>query len=249
MNLINSILKKFDTATLQQLDSVKLMNRTDKKFCLHNSLLPNILDKLKSEYLILEIDGNKIFEYQNTYFDTSSNEMFINHQNGKANRFKIRIRKYVQSEINFLEIKNKNNKRRTIKKRIVRDDFDKAFDQNENEFIKTISSYDSGELIPRIWSNFYRLTLVNKEFTERVTIDLNPSFSNKQKEITLENIAIIEVKQNKANKPAFITKVLKENKISKSGFSKYCIGRSLLEDDIKKNNFKPLLLKIKKQYT
>lgn len=249
MDQLKLKINQFESVTLQQLDSVKLMNRTDKKFCLHNSLLPSILEKIKSEYLILEIAGHKIFEYQNTYFDTADNSMFINHQNGKGNRFKIRIRNYVQTDDSFLEIKRKNNKKRTIKKRISRDNFDQTFSHSENEFISSVSPYTSIELLPRISSSFHRITLVNKEFSERVTIDLLPSFTNGNKTVILENIIIIEVKQNKANKPAYITQVLKENKVFNSGFSKYCVGRSLLEENIKKNNFKPLLLKIKKEFT
>jgi len=90
--------------------------------------------------------------------------------------------------------------------------------------------------------------LVDNEFTERVTIDIFPGFKNNEREIILNNLVIIEIKQSKTSKPALITKILKEYKISKQGFSKYCIGRSLLEEEIKRNNFKPLLLKIKKEF-
>jgi hypothetical protein len=248
MDLIKKTLHPFVRVSLSDLDKVKLMNRTDQKFCLHISQLPIVLEAINSEYSILEIDDEIVFKYDNTYFDTPDNKMFISHQNGKRNRYKIRIRKYVQTDINFLEIKLKNNKGRTIKQRITRPTFDSNFTRDEIAFIGQASTLPGEQLQPKIRSFFNRFTLVDNNFTERVTIDLAPGFKNHEKEITLNNLVIIEVKQSKEAKPALITQVLKNNKISRQGFSKYCIGRSLLEDKIKKNNFKPLLLKIRKEF-
>lgn len=224
------------------------MNRTDKKFCLHRRLLPEILEALKNEYSILAIKGETIFQYDNTYFDTQDDRMYISHQNGKRNRYKIRVRQYVQSNDNFLEVKFKTNKGRTIKERIKREDLVSELKGQELEFLKESCPYKPAELIPKIWSTFNRITLVDNNFTERVTIDTFLGFKNPEKEITLDNLVIIEVKQSKSNKPALITEVLAAHKIRQQGFSKYCIGRSLIEEKLKKNNFKPLLLKLKKEY-
>jgi hypothetical protein len=248
MELIRNKLLPFKTVTLDDLDKVKLMNRSDSKFCMHIAQLPHILEALYAEYSILKINGEIIFHYDNTYFDTPDNKMFISHQNGKRNRFKIRVRNYIESNLNFLEIKFKNNKGRTIKERVVKQEFVPEFTANEQIFIENACPYDGHVLEPKINSFFKRFTLVNSQFTERVTIDIVPGFRNPEKEITLSNLVIVEVKQNKSSDPALIIKVLQANKISSNGFSKYCIGRSLLEDDIKKNNFKPLLLKIRKYY-
>jgi len=91
--------------------------------------------------------------------------------------------------------------------------------------------------------------LVNNEFTERVTIDLCLGFENQENKITLENLVIIEIKQSRSKGTSLINDVLKANKIEDQGFSKYCIGRSLLDETLKRNNFKPLLIKLKKEYS
>ena len=248
MNQIKNTLKHLKKVSLADLDQVRLMNRTDQKFCLHINHLPKILEAVQNDYSILAIEGETIFNYDNTYFDTPDDQMFLSHQNGKLNRHKVRLRKYVQTDNNFLEVKFKNNKGRTIKKRIEREGFESVFTHDELNFISNSNKYSGIQLEPKINSHFHRLTLVDKEFTERITIDMFPGFKNKDKEITLNNLVIIEIKQSKAAKPAVIINVLKENKIRKQGFSKYCIGRALLEDEIKKNNFKPLLIKIEKEY-
>jgi hypothetical protein len=154
----------------------------------------------------------------------------------------------VLSNDNFLEVKFKTNKGRTLKKRITRPDFLSPFDEVDLEFIKKALPYPASDLVPKIRSDFYRITMVDKNFTERVTIDTSPGFRNKDKEVVLDNLVIIEVKQSKASDPAKIIKVLQELKVRSHGFSKYCVGRSLLEEKLKKNNFKPLLLKISKEY-
>lgn len=248
MNLIKTTLLPFNKVTLADLDNVKLMNRMDRKFCLPIARLPLLLNSIKNDYSVLEINNETIFAYDNTYFDTADNRMFINHQNGKRNRFKIRVRRYVQSDINFLEIKFKNNKGRTIKERVEREDFDSRFSPEELMFIEQSSPYTGHQLEAKLRSSFNRFTLVDHEFSQRITVDLYPSFKNTGENMVLKNLVIIEVKQSKTAQPALITRALQANKVFPQGFSKYCIGRSLLEDDIKKNNFKPLLLKIRKEY-
>lgn len=248
MNLIKNTIQSFNRVAFADLDQVKLMNRIDRKFCLHRNLLPSILESLKSDYSVLEIQGETIFPYDNTYFDTDDDQMYLSHHNGSGKRFKIRVRQYVNSKDNFLEVKFKNNKGWTRKERIERTNFDHAFEAEEIDFLQKTSPFHGSQLFPKIKSNFNRITLVNNQFTERVTIDLYPGFENQENEIVLENLAIIEIKQSKTKDTTLITEVLKANKIKNQGFSKYCIGRSLLEDKIKKNNFKSLLIKIRKEY-
>lgn len=249
MNLIQNTIQSFNRIALADLDQVKLMNRIDHKFCLSRHILPLVLDSLKSHYSVLEIDGETIFPYNNTYFDTLDDQMYLSHHNGSGKRFKIRVRQYVQSKDNFLEVKLKNNKGWTKKERLGRMNFDSIFGSEEIEFLQKTSPFQGSQLYPKIKSNFKRITLVNNQFTERVTIDLYPGFENQGKKVVLENLVIIEIKQNKSKDITLITEVLKENKIQGQGFSKYCIGRSLLDENIKKNNFKPLLIKLKKEYS
>ncbi len=248
MDLIRNYLLPFDKVTLPDLDKVQLMNRTDKKFCLHITQLPAVLEAIINDYSLLEIQGRTIFNYDNTYFDTPDNQMFLSHHNGKSNRLKIRIRRYVDSDLNFLEIKLKNNKGRTIKERIGKQDFKPVFTFDEQNFLEQGTPFTWLQLQPKIRSFFNRFTLVNHQFTERVTIDISPGFSNSEKEITLDKLVIIEIKQDKLSKESMISNALLTQRIKGQGISKYCLGRALLEDNIKKNNFKPLLLHIRKYY-
>ena len=61
-------------------------------------------------------------------FDTDDFAMYRIHQSGHTGRQKMRFRTYVSSDLQFLEVKTKNNHGRTKKKRI------KVFDMDLDEF-------------------------------------------------------------------------------------------------------------------
>jgi len=117
MESIQEVIQKFEPITLQEMDGVKLMNRIDTKFAFSVNQLIALLPCLASDYRILEIKETRTPSYESLYFDDSVFSFFKDHHNGKTNRFKVRIRKYVESDLFFLEVKHKN-KGRTDKKRI-----------------------------------------------------------------------------------------------------------------------------------
>ena len=95
----------FDPITLKEMDGVKLMDRTDTKFTFNISNLPSILEAAKAHYRILDIEGNRISRYKTLYFDTDDFNLYNEHHCGKLNRYKIRHRTYVESNLGFLEVK------------------------------------------------------------------------------------------------------------------------------------------------
>ena len=112
------MIKDFEPITLDEMDGVKLMSRTDTKFAFSSSKLPQLLSSMLPFYRILNINNKLIHDYKSLYYDTSENKFYLDHHNNRVNRNKIRFREYVDSGLVFLEIKTKNNKRKTIKKRM-----------------------------------------------------------------------------------------------------------------------------------
>lgn len=244
-----NILESFGTIELSEMNSVKLLNRFDTKYWVSVDELCKILEEIQEDYFILEIENNKIQDYKTTYFDTSGNYFYYSHHNGKLNRLKIRKREYINSGIGFLEIKKKNNKGKTIKFRCPTEGQRNNFTKNEALFIRSNAGCKSSELKVKSVNTFQRITLVNKNFMERVTIDLDLMFSSGNKNILLDDLVIIELKQGARNMKSALCKALKKNHIYKQGFSKYCIGRSISEPGLKRNQFKPRLLKIKRNFS
>lgn len=241
---------EFNSISLDEMDEVKLLNRYDSKYWFEAHYLPEILKTIKEDYYILEIDSARIQAYNTIYFDTPGNHFYIAHHNGKSNRLKIRKRKYVMSGISFLEIKEKNNKGKTNKIRMPINNFKTVLSETEKKFIRRYTLLNPEELDVKFGNSFRRITLINKNFNERCTIDINlrfHSFGFEKSDVT--NLAIIELKQGHRNMKSKIVETLKHHKIYEQSFSKYCMGRALNELGLKKNRFKANILKIERQFT
>ncbi|MDG1219244.1 MAG: polyphosphate polymerase domain-containing protein [Flavobacteriaceae bacterium] len=238
-------LLKFDKITLEEMNSVSLMKRVDTKFILKESQLLEVLSKLYKDYKILQIDQERLMKYSTLYFDSQNKKCFKDHHNGKLNRYKIRMRKYLVSDICFLEIKKKNNLGITNKIRRQIKDFETNLTTESKEFIIN-SNINNLLLEPSLYNNFSRMTFVNKSEAERLTIDVDLSFSFGAKEKKFDKLVVIEIKQEGKRLNTTINRVLKSMSILPTNFSKYCIGISNTLDNIKSNRFKEINLKINK---
>ncbi len=230
------------------MENVKLMDRKDTKYVFKFQQLPEYLEQLKNDYSILVVETNRVSRYESLYFDTKKFDLYHSHHRGKPNRFKIRFRKYVASNLNFFEIKFKNNKGRTIKSRVKQKEIDGFITDKAEVLLKEKTPLFPNELEAKLWVNYSRITFVNKNFPERVTIDIDLSFKKDEEYKTIPNLVIAEVKQDKAAVSVFI-KLMKKNHVRAGSISKYCFGVINLFNKIKHNNFKPNLNLIKKKLT
>lgn len=236
------IIEPFEPVSLEEMGKVKLMNRIDTKFVAPVDKICDLLKAAAAGYYIQEIDGQRIMPYYTRYFDTPEADMFYQHQRGKKTRQKIRIRDYEDSyDPPFLEIKNKDNKGHTRKKRV-----EMEFGPNHPSYAKFLnanSRYDAASLKAQIENHFFRITLVNKEMTERVTIDTDLEFHNltTDRRAKLPDIGIIEWKRDGRVRGSLLDKILKDLRIHESGFSKYCIGMAITNPALKHNRLKKRL--------
>jgi hypothetical protein len=245
LETVENILDSLDGISLSNMDDVALQKRTDTKFILSHDKLPAVLHRLKDSYQALEINGQRLMKYKSLYFDTPDYKFYHDHHNGKIKRTKIRMRQYVDSDLYFLEVKMKDGRSNTRKKRMPIPGFEDISSPIYQMFMEDVTNkkYD---LSPSLWNNFQRMTLVNKDDRERVTLDVNLSFEHEGKKRAISNLAIIELKQARPNRNSAVVQALKQEGVNPFGFSKYCIGMTQLYDDIKYNAFKPKLLRVKK---
>lgn len=244
--LDSSVLNSFKPISLEEMGKVKLMNRIDTKFVTSVDKVQKLLEIASADYMVQQIDGQKNMPYYTRYYDTEDVNMFYEHQRGKKTRQKIRVRRYEGSDTPpFVEIKSKNNKGRTHKKRVAMEKGDDI--SCYNDFLSQNSNYDPATLIPHIENHFYRITLVNKDMTERITIDTNLEFHNltTDSKVSLDNIGIIEWKRDGRCKSG-LDKILNELRIHQSGFSKYCMGMAITNPSLRQNRLKKRLRKINK---
>lgn len=244
MNL--AAVKSFKSIDLEETSRVQLMKRTDKKFLIPAKILNEVFQAISDKYYILEINNEKLLGYKTVYFDTEDRQLYKCHHNGKLNRYKIRKRVYLETNVCYLEIKFKTNKGKTIKERIKSSSDLYELSKEELDYLHANLPFKPSCLIPRISNRFIRMTLVNKNFNERCTVDCNIDFTHKNNTGSFENLVIIEVKQDGQSNNSPITNKLNELRIKSTGFSKYCMGSALLNPDIKQNAFKAKLRTINK---
>lgn len=245
---VQNLLQNLEPISLSGLDNVKLLNRVDRKYIIPINNLPGIIRLLnKNQYSILEIDGCRAFSYLTTYFDTTDYRFYKDHHNRLSSRIKVRTRTYKESNLHFFEIKMKSNVR-TNKFRQVMSEASTDLSDVQRKKISTLYPKElESSLIPSLINSYTRITLVNKTKTERCTIDVNLSFRDPEapeKEIPINSIAIIEVKQSKSSVLNGIIASLRTMRVCPSSISKYVYGLILTHPEIKHNYFKPLLTKI-----
>lgn len=241
--MLQDLIDHYRTVSLEEMGKVKLMNRVDTKFVTTVDRLEQLLQLASGSYAIQQIEGKQMMPYTTLYFDTPDTHMFSEHQRGKKNRQKVRVRRYESSGIAFLEVKRKNNKGRTDKKRMQVGERTPDLDSEQYRvFLIQKSRYGAAKLVPQLSNAFRRITLVNDAMTERLTIDLDLKFRNEQTGIETEMgpLVIIEVKRDGLTHSPVLD-LLKQLRIKESGFSKYCIGMALTNPGLKQNRFKERL--------
>lgn len=239
------LLESFTSVSLHEIDCVKLMDRIDTKYVFNEIVLEEIIEQLKPYYKVLTINEHRVFPYSTTYFDTSDFELYNHHQNGKLNRYKIRFRRYDTYGNSFLEIKLKTNKQQTQKKRHQISESDNL-PEDTLSLIEKETGHKFSDLQQTLINNFNRITLVNNNLTERLTLDFNLFFQNENGKEELSNIVIAELKQYKYSNTSSFYLIMKNRGIRKLGVSKYCLGMVLLNPNLKWNSFKPKMLQIQK---
>ena len=244
--------QQMPTITLDEMSSIKLMNRVDTKYVMSLQTCMELLRRAVNDYSVQIIGDVRACRYSTLYYDTEDLEMYTVHHNQKLTRQKVRSRTYVESGITFIEIKNKTNRGRTKKKRIQipQEVFYTVTSYPESrEFLSERANYAVERLAPALTTEFERITLVNHAHTERLTIDLNLRFTNKRIEgaepTGIDDLVIVELKQDGLCYSP-MKQILLDLRVQQFKISKYCLGTVLSNDTVKANRFKRKIRMIRK---
>lgn len=228
------------------MDNVALLNRTDTKFVFNARLYPEIIETIREKYRVLEVSGIRANRYKSLYFDTEDFAFYRKHHSGALNRYKVRMRKYLDSNLTFFEVKFKTNKGQTQKKRIRIADLSTNIPPEAMEFVRNNYPFAPERLRPKLWNTFTRTTLVHKQARERITLDSGLAYQAPNGAHSISGLAIAELKQARFNAQSDFYDAMRKASVRPQGMSKYCIGCVLLYPNLRYNNFKPRLLQINK---
>jgi hypothetical protein len=232
-----------------ELGKLKLIHRTEHKFLFHQRQLHDILNDVKRDYVVLEVNGEIQQPCATTYYDTTSNEIFLMHHNGRANRCKIRRRCNLAAGKDFFEIKFTTHRGRSIKKRIHSTNGNHSFSKEEADLIHTNVKFRCRDLKRVLFDEFIRIILVSKTYMERCSIDLNLISKTASNDISFKKLVILKIEADQYLEMSPLARTLRAHHIESTGFSKYCIGRSMLEQGVKHNAFKAKVRQIEKIIT
>jgi len=81
-------------------------------------VLRQAMRELARYFDILEINGQRKFAYDTCYFDDADYSSYFDHYKGRRIRCKVRMRKYADANLCFVEVKLKHKRGMTIKERL-----------------------------------------------------------------------------------------------------------------------------------
>jgi VTC domain len=227
-----------------------MLERIDNKYVVRAEVLAQAVAELALRFDILEIDGKRSFTYETCYFDDVDRHSYFDHHQGRRQRAKVRVRKYLDAGLCFVEVKLKDKRGTTIKKRMryalekygtldaqavahVRQAFR---DQYERDFEHVLE--------PSLEMSYRRLTLVAKDGGERMTVDGGIRFhAGGEVHATEGDVFVVETKSASGN--GIADKVLRNlHQHPTNACSKYCVGMSMTGAVQRHNRFLPALRKL-----
>jgi VTC domain len=227
-----------------------MLERIDNKYVVNQNVLRLAVPELAKYFDILEIDGRRNFTYDTCYFDDADSRCYFDHHQARKKRIKVRMRKYLEAGLCFVEVKLKDRRGVTVKKRLrcAVDSFG-VLDEKAEKFIQEVyASLYRREFTHTISRNldmrYRRVTLVAKDGGERMTLDNDVCFKMDGGERTVDNaLFIIEAKSAKGN--GIADRILRRlHQHPTKHVSKYCTGLATMREGTKSNNFRRALKRL-----
>lgn len=227
--LSEASLTGFSAIGLQTLNErAALLKRVERKYVVEPHALGDLLDVLRFSHSVLEIDGRRSHGYRSTYFDTSDLLCFRAHNQGRSNRFKLRVRQYEDSGLMFCELKEKTRVSATQKSRVELSsmaDLDENFGGLLSRIQEIAGGFVGRTFVPTLDVRYRRVTLFDPRDMTRLTIDTGLSFGlgGASGGVRTTSQTIIEVKS--ARPMSLSDRLLRDAGLRpQKRISKYCVG-------------------------
>jgi len=243
-NNISEVTSLFPPISLAEINArAGLQKRADNKYFVPWPIFVEFAQILSQTYSVMEIDGRRIFSYDTQYFDTEDLHNYWCHVQGRRKRFKSRSRIY-DTGLCVFELKVKNGRNETVKYKINynREDSRRITPEAEAFLHSHLTSYGLDmqfNLIPTLHNTYQRVTFAGPANAggERVTCDLNLMFGEGDNWIARlsENVVLLEIKSARGR--GYADQLLWRMGVRPGSGSKYCVGMSLIRDDLRFNRF------------
>jgi VTC domain len=245
---------RFAPIALDALEAkASMLERLDNKYVVQAPVLAAAADELAAHFDVLEIDGRRSFTYETCYFDDAQRRCYFDHHQGRRQRVKVRVRRYVEAALCFVEVKLKDRRGATVKKRMPYDPAlfgtldEQALEHVERAYQALYGRPFGRTLEPVLQMSYRRCTLVARVGGERMTIDADLHFHGGHAALaahrTERGIYIVETKS--AHGRGIADSILRaQHQHPINACSKYCVGMSLTGAVQRYNRFRPAMRKL-----
>jgi hypothetical protein len=233
-----------------------MLERLDNKYVVRMPQMTAAVADLAPLFDVLEIDGRRSFTYETCYFDDPARRSYHDHHQGRRQRMKVRVRRYADAALCFVEVKLKDRRGITVKKRMPYDParygmLDESALRHVREAWEALYGRPFDQpLEPVLHMRYRRVTLVAREGGERMTIDTGIQFFGADGldgaqtcRSTGDDVFIVETKSAHGHGIAD-TIMRRHHQHPTPSCSKYCVGMSVLGKVQRFNRFRPALRKL-----
>lgn len=215
------------------------LTRADRKYLLPANSLAGLLAGLDDSVRALEIGGRREFLYTSPYFDDDAMTAFFRASRGRPDRFKIRTRLYNDTGDCHLEVKVRDRRGRTVKRRIAHDPVLLTdLSRDERSWLRDVPEVaPCAELLRHcLTTRYVRFTLVLPGGEGRVTVDQNVIFALPTGVgVSVGSLAIVETKG--PGRPSVVDRALWRHGYRPLPLSKFALGLSLLRPKLPANRW------------
>lgn len=240
-------LDELDSIDLDELtDRAPRLTRVDRKYLVPITGLDRVLAGLGGATRVLEIDGVRASSYESVYFDTDGLESYLAAARRRRRRFKIRTRRYVDSELCFLEVKTRGGRSLTVKDRVehpVDESSSLESDDGYVDFALTeagIEGVGVTELRPTLVTQYHRTTLYVPDDDSRATIDTALGWTVPRGE-SIETPGLVVVETKSGSTPSPVDRLLWANGHRPTNISKYGTGMAAIHPELPSNKWRRVL--------
>ena len=236
----------FDPICLDELvGEAALLTRVDRKYLLPATALPELLDRMPAEVRVLRIGDRRTFGYRSVYFDTAGLDAYLAAAHRRRRRFKVRVRTYLDSGLDFVEVKTRGSRGVTVKERMPYAGDGTDLGPEGRRYAASVLA-DAGlhpevlELRPVLATHYRRTTLYLPSSGSRVTIDTGLAWQLPDgSSIRMPHSMIVETKSGRSLSGA--DRLLRSLGHRPCSISKYATGLAALRPELPANRWHPVL--------
>ena len=222
------------------LDLAELQTRVDRKYFVPAAVFRKLVERLRDDLQVLEIDGRRTFGYESVYFDTPQLTNYRAHLQRRRQRFKARTRTYTDSGLCMFEVKLTGTRGETVKQRVPHPIDDSAeltpgaLDHLRTALRAAYRQEVPAGLRPTLATTYRRTTFVTRDGAARLTCDVGLVCLDIRHEVR-DTGSYVLVESKSSGRGSAPERILRELGLRPVSVSKYCVGVAALHPELPSN--------------